>query len=98
MVHISDLRSFRFCPRMYWLSTRERRQAYHSFISMVAPMHQMLIKKLGIENYFSGRQGMDAQDSLKAIHANEWCFNLRFEAKGVRVKVPGIHQELISVH
>ena len=92
MVHISDLRSFRFCPRIYWLSTRERRQAYHSFISMVAPMHQMLIKKLGIENYFSGRQGMDAQDSLKAIHANEWCFNLRFEAKGLRVKVPGIHQ------
>lgn len=92
MVHISDVRSFRFCPRMYWLSTRERRKTYHSFISMIEPMHQMLIKKLGVEDYFSGRQGMEAQESLKAIRANEWCFNLRFEAKGLRVKVPGIHR------
>ena len=83
MVHISDVRSFRFCPRMYWLSTRERRKTYHSFISMIEPMHQMLIKKLGVEDYFSGRQGMEAQESLKAIRANEWCFNLRLDRKSV---------------
>lgn len=92
MVHISDLRSFRFCPRMYWLSTRERRSTFHSFISMLEPIHQMLIKKLGVKDFFSGRQGMDAQVSIEAIQANEWCFNLRFEAKGLRVKVPGIHR------
>ena len=92
MVHISDLRSFRFCPRMYWLSTREKRQGFHAFISMLEPIHQMLIKKLGVTDYFVGRQGMHAEDSLNAIETHAWCFNLRFEAKGLRVKVPGIHR------
>lgn len=92
MVHISDLRSFRFCPRMYWLSTREKRHGFHAFISMLEPMHQMLIKKLGVTEYFAGRQGMNAEDSLNAIKTQAWCFNLRFEAKGLRVKVPGMHR------
>ena len=92
MFHISDLRQFLSCPRILWLNQSGDKQTFNPFIQMVHSMNQDLIIKTQAKDYFIGKQGMSMEDSLDALSKYEWCFNLRFEVHGLRIKVAGLHR------
>lgn len=92
MYHISDLRQFLTCPRIFWLNQSSEKQNYNPFIQMIHSMNQDLIIKTKSKNYFVGKQGMSMDESLDALSKYEWCFNLRFEVHGLRIKVAGLHR------
>jgi hypothetical protein len=92
MFHISDLRQYLSCPRILWLNQKSERQTFNPFIQMIHSMNHDLIIKTKATNYFVGRQGMTMDESIEALSKHEWCFNLRFEANGLRIKVAGLHK------
>lgn len=92
MFHISDLRQYLNCPRILWLNQSGERQSFNPFIQMIQSINQALIVKTEAKDYFVGRQGMTMDESIEALSKHEWCFNLRFEANGLRIKVAGLHK------
>lgn len=93
MLHTSDLRQFRYCPRLYWLKQHQLKSSPIAFIQMIQSLGTALTQYLGVTEYFQGRRGMSADESLQVFASYEWCFGLRFEAHGLRVKIPGLHRD-----
>jgi len=100
MHHISDLRQYRYCPRLYWLKQHQESSANFAFVQMISSMQQALIEKLQVKDAVHGFRGMQSTDSLELFNQHEWAFNLRFEAEGLRVKVSALHhtQEEITLY
>lgn len=92
MHHISDLRQYRYCPRLYWLKQHQENSSNFAFIQMISSMQQALIDKLQVTDYGQGFRGMNTLESLELFNQHEWAFNLRFEAEGLRVKVSALHR------
>jgi len=92
MYHHSDLKKFLYCPRLFWCSSREERTPYQHFIRMDASMTECLIEKLGIKEPYIARRGVEVNEVLVAMQDHEWILKGRFEAAGLRIKLPAIHK------
>lgn len=90
--HLGDVKSYRSCPRLFFLMQRTFRTPYFSFIQLPMSLKEALIQKVKASDYALGYRGMDATSSFALYQAHVWSFNLRFEAKGLRVKVPGLYR------
>lgn len=90
--HLSDLKAYRTCPKLFWLKQRVESQPYFSFLQMPMSMKDALIQKVHASDLGLGFRGMTLEDSLDLLEKHEWVFNARFEAEGLRVKVAGLHK------
>lgn len=90
--HLSDVKAYRTCPKLFWLKQRVEAQPYFSFLQMPMSLKDALIQKVKAQNYAVGYRGMKSEESLDLLHHHEWLFNARFEAKGLRVKVAALHR------
>ena len=92
MYHHSDLRRFYYCPRLFWCSNREEPEAFRRYVRMDRPISDCLIDKLDIKNAFTATRGIDVSVVLDAMKNHDWILKGRFEADGLRVKIPAIHK------
>lgn len=92
MYHHSDLKRFFYCPRLFWSYNREPRESFRRFVRMDRSISDCLIEKLGITNAFTAVKGIDVTAVLHAMETHDWILKGRFEADGLRVKIPAIRK------
>ncbi len=92
MYHHSDLRRFYYCPRLFWSVNREEPEAFRRYVRMDRPISDCLIDKLNITHAFTATRGIDVAIVLNAMKTYDWILKGRFEADGLRVKIPAIHK------
>lgn len=92
MYHISDVKKYLRCPKLFWLSHYEEPLPFNSFVRLDEAVTTLACEKLGITDCFLGARGDEASLALKAMENNEWIVKGRFEAKQLRVKIPFLHK------
>ena len=92
MYHISDVKKYTRCPRLYVNEKMAPRREYQPFVRLDEEVTSLVAKKLRIKgNYFLGQRGDDPQKALDALETSQWLMKARFEYKQLRVKVPFLH-------
>lgn len=92
MYHISDVKKYLRCPKLFWLSENEETLPFNSFVRLDEEVTTLACEKLGVENYFLGTRGDEPQKTLDAMNKMEWIVKGRFEYKQLRVKIPFLHR------
>ena len=93
MLHISDIKKFSRCQKLYSLSKQsEEMPEYFSFFNVSTSIDDSICKKLKIENAFVGIKNDSTEKALEAMTTHEWLKNARFEYNDLRVKVPFMHK------
>lgn len=91
MYHISDIRKFIRCPRYYYLS-KDNHVDNISYINNDEDITLLFAKKLGITDYYLGVKNDSPLRVKDEFNNYEWFIKARFEANGLRVKIPIIHR------
>lgn len=93
MYHISDVKKFTRCPRLYVNEKNAPRREYQPFVRLDEEVTSLVAEKLHIHgNFFLGQKGDDPQKALTAMQDAQWLMKARFEYKQLRVKVPFLHR------
>lgn len=92
MYHISDLKKFNRCPRLFLNDYNNKNTSFQPFIRLDETVSNLVIKKLKIENYFLGERNDPKERVLNVLDQYEWFIKARFEYEGLRVKVPFLHR------
>ena len=92
MYHISDLKKFNRCPRLFLQSQQDEKMPFYSYIRMDEAVSDLAARKLGVEKPFVGTLGDDPSLALEALKDHDWLMKARFEYGGLRIKVPFMHR------
>ncbi|MEG0177494.1 DUF2779 domain-containing protein [Anaerorhabdus sp.] len=92
MYHISDVKKYLRCPKLFWLSHYEEPIPFNSYVRLDEAVTSLACEKLGITDCFLGTRSEDASVALEAMKENDWIVKGRFEAKQLRVKIPFLHR------
>ncbi len=92
MYHISDVKKFKKCKRLFQHSFNESGTSFNFFVKKDADLTDLVCKKLKIDKYFKGEAGDDKLLALNALKNEEWLVKARFEYQDLRVKVPFLHK------
>lgn len=87
MKHISDIRKFERCEKLYWLSQREPKP-FLPFVFYNESILQLSLEYLMITSYFEGVPNDPNERAMQALQTDEALCNARFEVEGLRIKVP----------
>ena len=90
--HISQLKKYEKCRRLFVLEELCEKEPYHPFVRMDEELTKLVLKKLGVDDYFLGSRGDDSEIVLKELDNYKWIVKARFEYKGLRVKIPILHK------
>ena len=91
MYHISDVKRFVKCPRLYYLSL-ENKPEFVPYLRNDEELTELIIKKLKLENYYRGERGDDPSRVLENLDKYEWFVKSRFEYDELRIKIPFLHK------
>ncbi|MBR5048781.1 MAG: DUF2779 domain-containing protein [Erysipelotrichaceae bacterium] len=91
-MHISDIRKYNRCHQLYWLS-RQNEGSRFPYFNITEDICESISRKLDIEWYNTGSPNQTNDDSLKLLESSPWLFRARFEACGLRVKIPLIRYQ-----
>lgn len=91
MYHISDIKKFRKCPRLYFLSEIEKPE-YIQYLRNDETLTPLIEKYLGIDEHFLGEQGDVKERALEALEKYDWLVKARFEYDRLRIKIPFMHK------
>ena len=86
-MHVSDIKRFLRCPRLYHLSL-ENRLKFHLYFNISTDINVSIAKKLKIEKYYVGLPNQESSDTFLAANDYNWIFKARFSYKGLRIRVP----------
>ena len=92
MFHISDLKKFNRCPRIYLLDQTAETTPFRRIVRLDDEVTALAAEYLGIRESFIGERGDDPAKSMQALSEYEWILKARFEYGGLRVKVPFLHR------
>ena len=93
MFHISDVKKYSRCPKLFHSSLHEEQEKpYHSFVRLDEEITQLAARKLGVGDCFTGERGQAGDAALQAMDQFEWIVKGRFEYNDLRVKVPFLHK------
>ena len=93
MLHISDIKKFSRCKKLYYLSKKETEPSeYFSFFNINVSIDDSISKKLNIENAYIGVKNDPTERAMEAMKDYEWLKNARFEYEQLRIKVPFMHK------
>lgn len=92
MFHISDVKKYMRCRRLYCLDQFAERTPYRPFVRLDEQVSDLVAKKLGVTDPFIGSIGDDAGKALAAMNDHDWLIKARFEYDRLRVKVPFLHR------
>ena len=86
-MHITDLRKFVRCPKMYKLSLTDESRHFPYF-NINIDTDESIINKLGIEEHYTGFVNEDNESTFRAFQQFEWLVRARFSYRGLRVRIP----------
>lgn len=92
MYHISDVKKFVRCPKLFWLSKKEETLPFNSYVRLDEAVTSIACEKLEVKDRFLGKRGDDPKVTLDAMNTNDWIVKGRFEYKQLRIKIPFLHK------
>lgn len=94
MYHISDLKKFRRCPRLFQQDVLyPRNNTHESYVRIDEEVTLLAAQKLHIplEQAFLGARGDDPALAMSALTNHEWLIKARFAYDRLRIKIPFLH-------
>lgn len=91
MYHISDVKRFVKCPRLYYLSL-ENKPEFVPFLRNDEELTELIVAKFKIDNYYQGQRGDDPKRVIDSLNDYEWFVKSRFEYDDLRIKIPFMHK------
>ena len=91
MFHISDLKKFNRCPRIFLLDQITEPTPFRRMVRLDDEVTALAAEYLGAKDCFVGERGDDPAESMRALQEHEWILKARFEYGGLRIKVPFLH-------
>lgn len=92
MLHLSDFKKMERCPKLFWLSRREKK-GFISYINYNENMSQLVISLLMLKDPFVGKVNDDGALAIDAFHKGKVLVNARFTYRDLRIKVDVLLQE-----
>ena len=92
MYHISDLKKFNRCPRIYLLDQQVELPPFRRFVRLDDEVTALAAQYLGAADCFVGERNDPPEKAMKALNEQEWLMKARFEYGGLRIKVPFLHR------
>lgn len=92
MFHISDLKKYNRCKRLFLLDYLGEPSPFQNFVRLDDEVSMLAAKKLGIQEYFLGERNDPHDRAMNALDSYEWLIKARFEYKNLRIKVPFMHK------
>lgn len=91
MFHISDIKKFKKCPRLYFLNQNSNFE-YQPFLRNDEELTDLIIKFLNLDKYYLGIKGDDKDRIINELDSYEWFVKARFEYNNLRIKIPFLHK------
>ena len=91
-MHISDVKKFVRCPRMYQLSRTDNSKSF-PFFNININIEESMIRLLGIEGCYTGYTNESTDSTFSAMESNPWLARARFSYRGLRVRVPFLYHQ-----
>ena len=91
MYHISDIKKFLHCERLYLLS-KDVNSEYKPYLRADEPVSDLVIKYLNIDKYFEGVKNDVPERFFNEINNYEWFVRPRFVDKDLRINIPVLHK------
>ena len=91
-MHISDVRKFLRCPRLYQYSLKDNQKSFPYF-NININVDESIVDKLRIDNYYLGRVNEDNDNTAEALKEHEWLLRARFTYRGLRCRVPYLYHK-----
>ncbi len=92
MYHISDLKKYVRCPRLYLNDRNAPKKEYQPFVRLDEAVTDLAAIKLGVTEHFLGNRGDSPELALDALQHYDWLVKARFEYRQLRIKVPFLHR------
>ena len=91
MLHISDVKKYKRCPRLYYLSV-DHPSVYQPYLRHDEELTKLVVEFLGLKDYYLGERGDDPSRVLEALDKHEWFVKARFAYEDLRIKIPVLHR------
>lgn len=91
MYHISDLKKFTKCPKLY-LFDRQSEDTFKPYLRNDESFTELVKDKLGINECFIGEVGDTNDKFIENKNNYDWFLKTRFEINELRIKVPVLHK------
>lgn len=87
MNHLSDIKKYERCEKLYWLSQTQPKP-YLPFVYYNESIIELSKELLMLRDYFEGQPNDDPALALAALETHDTLVNARFAYGGLRIKVP----------
>lgn len=87
MIHITDIKKYERCEKLYWFSQKDPRPSI-PFLYYNENMIELCKELLMLQDYFEGNPNDDPALALQAMKEKDCLVNARFAYEDVRVKIP----------
>lgn len=92
MYHVSDLKKFNKCHRLFYYEAQKDKEPFLPFLRSDESLTDLLIERLGLDSYFRGQVGDDPKLFLENYDKYLWFINSRMEVNGLRIRIPVLHK------
>lgn len=92
MFHISDIKKYSRCPKMYWNSLHLESEPRVQFLRIDEEIIDLVMRYLQVGEHFLGQRGDDGIKAMEALNQYSWLVKARFELAGLRIKIPLMHK------
>lgn len=94
MYHISDLKKFNKCNRLYYLDSLNKDNNYQPYLRSDESFTALLKQRLNIDEdkCFTGKVGDDPKLFIDNLDKYEWFVHARCEEGELRIKTPFVHK------
>ena len=91
MYHISDIKKFLHCERLYYLD-KDEDNVFKPYLRSDESINDLIKKYLKIETCFEGIRNDADERFFDNKDAYEWFVHPRFEEDGLRINIPFMHK------
>ena len=91
MYHITDLKKYLKCPRLYFYS-KDEEASFNHYLRSDESLIELLVRFLRVDSYFKGTVGDSNDVFLSNKDKYDYFVKIRFESNNFRVKVPIMHK------
>lgn len=92
MYHVSDLKKFNRCHRLFYYETQKEKEPFLPFLRSDESLTDLLIERLEINSFFRGQMGDDPALFFENYDKYNWFINSRMEVNGLRIRIPVLHK------
>lgn len=91
MYHISDIKKFLRCERIY-IYSKDENNAFQPYLRSDESINDLIKEYFKIDNCFIGVRNDKAERFLNEINNYEWFFNSRLSDGDLRINIPLLHK------